>query len=41
MMVVTFARKACENAYVSHRHFKKKLVDVEGRIVEHTVLCQG
>ena len=37
MLINIFARKACENAYMGHRHTKKKLVYVEGRVVENTV----
>lgn len=37
MMVITFARKACENSYVGQRHSNKKFVYVEGRIAENTV----
>jgi len=37
MMIIIFARKACETAFMDQRHYKKKLVFVEGRIVENTV----
>ena len=37
MMIFIFARKACENAYMGQRQSKKKLVYVEGRIVETVV----
>jgi len=37
MMIIIFDRKACETAYMGQRHSKKKLVYVEGRIVENTL----
>jgi hypothetical protein len=37
IMIIIFAIKACENAHMGQRHSKKKLVYVEGRIVENTV----